>query len=131
MISRCNCRPAYAGRGIRVDEQWRKDFVLFSDWALLAGYKEGLQIDRINNDGDYTPDNCRFVTAKQNCSNRRHSIVWNGITSQEAANALGITRETIRYRVRVLGLPLETAFTAPKTPNGYLRKTSQVGKWRE
>ena len=61
----------YGGRGIRVCNKWNNDVVKFIEWALINGYGKGLQIDRINNDGDYSPDNCRFVTPKENSNNRR------------------------------------------------------------
>lgn len=60
----------YGGRGIRVCDEWRNDFKIFHDWAMSNGYEQGLQLDRINNDGNYEPDNCRFVTVKENCQNR-------------------------------------------------------------
>lgn len=64
---------SYGGRGIKVCEEW-KDPNAFIEWALNNGYQEGLQIDRINNDGDYSPQNCRWVTNKENCRNRRSNI---------------------------------------------------------
>lgn len=60
----------YGGRGIRVCDEWLNDFKSFHNWAIKNNYTQGLQLDRINNDGDYSPDNCRFVTAKENCQNR-------------------------------------------------------------
>ena len=60
----------YGGRGIRVCNSWRRSFVAFRDWAMQNGYSEGLEIDRRNNDGDYAPRNCRFVTKRANCLNR-------------------------------------------------------------
>ena len=62
----------YGGRGITLCEEW-KSFTLFNNWALSHGYKENLQIDRINNDGNYCPENCRFVTHAQNCRNTRYA----------------------------------------------------------
>jgi hypothetical protein len=56
----------YGGRGIKVCDDWKRSFVKFRDWALQNGYEDNLTIDRINVDGDYHPDNCRFVTASDN-----------------------------------------------------------------
>lgn len=62
--------PRYGGRGITLCAAWR-DYVVFAEWARANGYRYGLEIDRIDNNGDYTPENCRFVTGKVNCNNRR------------------------------------------------------------
>mgnify|MGYP001576239828 FL=1 len=64
--------PIYGGRGIRVDPTW-EDFSVFALWATTNGYRSDLQIDRIDVDGDYTPDNCRFVTPQVNSNNRRNN----------------------------------------------------------
>ena len=63
----------YQDRGITVCDEW---LVLenFRDWALSHGYKEGLQIDRVNNDAGYCPENCRWATPKENVNNRRNTI---------------------------------------------------------
>lgn len=60
----------YGGRGIKICKEWNDDFDKFGKWALSHGYKQGLQIDRINNNGDYEPSNCRFVTPLENMHNR-------------------------------------------------------------
>lgn len=56
----------YGGRGIRVCREWLHNFVAFKDWALANGYAVNLTIDRINNNGDYTPDNCQWLTRSEN-----------------------------------------------------------------
>jgi hypothetical protein len=60
----------YGARGIKVCPEWN-DFAAFQDWAYASGYQAGLQIDRINNNGGYSPTNCRWVTPKQNTNNTR------------------------------------------------------------
>ena len=60
----------YGGRGIKMCEEWLYSFQSFFEWSLKNGWKEGLQIDRINNNGNYEPNNCRYVTPKENCNNR-------------------------------------------------------------
>jgi hypothetical protein len=64
----------YGGRGITVCEEWKNDKEKFFDWSLINGYEEGLQIDRIDNDGNYEPGNCRWVSVKDNCRNTSKTI---------------------------------------------------------
>jgi len=64
----------YGGRGITLCQEWHK-FIPFKDWAFANEYKEGLTIDRIDNDKGYSPDNCRFITMRENTQNRRSTIL--------------------------------------------------------
>ena len=57
----------YGGRGILICDEWKNPLV-FCNWAIENGYKKGLEIDRINNDGNYEPSNCQFITHKENCA---------------------------------------------------------------
>jgi hypothetical protein len=68
----------YGGRGIKVCNEWSSDFKTFMEWSLENGYKENLTIDRINNDGNYEPSNCRWITMKEQCTNRRKRGFENG-----------------------------------------------------
>lgn len=61
--------PRYGGRGIRVCPEWRI-YEAFAAWAKAHGYRDELEIDRIDNNGHYTPENCRFVTHRVNCNNK-------------------------------------------------------------
>lgn len=71
----------YGGRGIKVCDEW-KDIVGFLDWAKQTGWKQGLTIDRIDNDGNYCPENCRWVSASDN-SRRKRTTKIDMITAQE------------------------------------------------
>ena len=85
--SRCLCKtePAYkdyGGRGITICNEWKESYPMFLEWANKNGYKKGLMIDRIDNDGNYCPENCRFVDAFVQANNKRNNIVFTiqGIT---------------------------------------------------
>lgn len=76
MKTRCynrNCQDYenYGGRGIYICSMWLHDFNAFATWATENGWGYGLQIDRIDNDREYSPDNCRWVTQLTNMRNRR------------------------------------------------------------
>ena len=84
----------YQDRGITVCDEWLV-FENFRDWALSHGYKDGLQIDRIDNDKGYCPENCRWVTPKENMNNRRNTIrIEDGTSLAMFCSKVGIqTRE--------------------------------------
>lgn len=119
MMERChnNKNPSfhrYGGRGIFVCDGWRASFECFlSD----MGYRpDGMSIDRINNDGPYAPENCRWATAREQQANTRRVrlISWNGKTQplKAWARELGITSVTLRNRLNSGWTP-ERAFTQP------------------
>lgn len=106
MRQRCN-NPTdanykyYGARGIRVCDEWDRSAGAFKEWAERHGYKEGLQIDRIDNEKGYSPENCRWVTSITNARNRRGSRWWHvfGVrygSVREAAESVGLYPEKIR-----------------------------------
>lgn len=66
----------YGGRGISVCPEWKNNFKKFAEWSLTHGYSDNLTIDRIDNSKGYSPDNCRWATILQQCSNRRTNVYY-------------------------------------------------------
>ncbi len=94
----------YGGRGITICDEWKDDFKLFHDWAISNGYRKGLIIDRENVNGNYEPDNCRFVTTTVSARNTRASVflTYNEETKTQAewAEITGISAKKISRRLK-------------------------------
>lgn len=95
---------SYGGRGITVCKEWRNSLPVFYNWAIKNGYKQGLQLDRIDVNKGYTPDNCRFVTVDINLNNKRNSVYLksNGriLTAAQWARELNVSANAIYSRIR-------------------------------
>lgn len=93
----------YGARGIKMCDDWKNNPKSFFDWALSNGYKEGLSIDRIDNNGNYCPENCRWADAKTQANNKENNVYYehDGIrkTISEWADFLGITYGAAKSRV--------------------------------
>lgn len=107
----------YGERGITMCDEWRHDFQSFHDWAVTHGYREDLTIDRIDVNGNYCPENCRWVTMKEQQRNRRNNarITYNGETLplSEWCERLGIKIQTVWDRINKLGWSVKEAFETP------------------
>ena len=122
MIRRCHDPrrkdyPKYGGRGIKVCDEWRESFDAFEAWALAHGYKEGMTIDRICNNRGYSPGNCRLITGRQQCYNRKSNryITINGKTQtlEQWAAEKNIGPDAILHRID-RGWTVEEAIQIPK-----------------
>lgn len=109
MIARCYNKKhmayhRYGGRGIIVTDKWRETPTSFIKWLIDNGWKKGLQVDRENNNGNYSPENCRIITPLQNCNNtnKNHRVIINkeSLTMAEAAKKYHLKYSTVKERVK-------------------------------
>lgn len=112
----------YGARGITVCAEWNDDFASFREWSLANGYEEAAPrgectIDRIDNDGPYSPENCRWVSMKKQSNNRRsnHLVTYNGETHTitEWSEVSGVPYPVLKNRITVLKWPIEKAIETP------------------
>lgn len=109
--TRCNDTKAinykyYGGRGIKICDRWLTFINFWED--MKESYKKGLTLDRINNNGNYEPSNCRWATMKEQTNHRRnnHLFTFNGVTKTLAqwSEIMGINRETLRLKVNAIDI---------------------------
>ena len=126
MRSRCNNPNMeqyrnYGGRGIRVCKDW-DDYIVFKNWAIENGYNDQLSIDRVDVDGNYCPENCRWATPAEQSRNTRANrmITFRGETKTITDWSLitGIPYKTIRKRLEKYGLSVEEALSNSKEHTG-------------
>ena len=122
MIQRCENDYStvygyYGERGISVCQEWKNNFQAFYDWSINNGYKENLTIDRIETNGNYCPENCRWVTMKEQNYNRRtsHKFKIDGVVygMRELSSKIGISEQLIQSRLDH-GWTLEEIINTPK-----------------
>lgn len=118
MVHRCNTKESkdykdYGGRGIKVCADWEKDVNIFYNWSLNNGWNRSLSIERMDNNGNYCPENCKWTTAKEQARNRRSSrmINYNNkmITVAEYCETNNISYATISKRINKLQWSIEDA----------------------
>lgn len=129
MIGRCydpnhQAYNSYGGRGIIVCDKWKNDIEAFAQWALENGWNQKLHMDREENNGNYNPDNCRFVTAQVNMNNRRDNriLTYKEVTDTMAnwARKINIPYQTFARRI-LSGWTVERAIETPL----------EIHKWKQ
>ena len=94
----------YYDKGIKVCDEWQNDFMNFYNWAINNGYQDNLTIDRINNDGNYEPNNCRWATVTEQNNNQSTNIKIkynnNIYTMKQFCKKYNLKRETLDYRLK-------------------------------
>lgn len=94
----------YGLRGITVCQDWDKNYLSFRDWALSSGYKEGLTIERIDVNGNYCPDNCKWLPMSKQADNTTRSVYYlfygKKMTIRQISDETGLTYSTISHRVQ-------------------------------
>lgn len=111
----------YGGRGISVCDTWRNSYLAFREWATSNGYDENLTLDRVDVNGDYTPENCRWATIKEQQSNKRSNVFieYKGekLTLKQIAEKYakpnGISYKAFWYRFCYAKWDLERSLTQP------------------
>lgn len=129
----CHKYEIYGKRGIRICNEWLSSPGTFEEWALNNGYSDKLTIDRIDVNGNYEPNNCRWITAKEQMSNMRRNrfITYNGETHTltEWAEKIGISEPRLWHRLEN-NYPLELLFTnkdlRKRKVNMYLPKSHKL-----
>ena len=149
----CKAYKDYGGRGITVCDEWRnperttvigtkahhvtKGFVAFKEWALVNGYADNLTIDRIDVNKGYSPENCRWVTAKEQQNNTRKNLLvtYKGQTKTlpQWCEELGLNYFRTRNRIFNYGWTVEKAFEYKENASlkliTYKGKTQSVAEW--
>ncbi|MDQ1281602.1 MAG: hypothetical protein QG670_2867 [Thermoproteota archaeon] len=122
MMQRCynpkhKSYPQYGGRGITVCDEWINNLPSFYEWAVASGYKDNLTIDRIDNNGNYCPENCKWSTSIEQGNNQRTNrhITYQGktLTPTQWGRELKIAVHLIRNRIFKLGWTVEKTFLTP------------------
>lgn len=118
----------YGLRGITVCQEWVNSFEVFFKWAMENGWEKGLTLDRINNDGDYEPSNCRWATHKVQNRNKRSNILITAFGETKCMvewsedSRCKVSYAGLRQRIKILKWESETAIITQKMNSGGGRK---------
>jgi hypothetical protein len=129
-VATCKAYKYYGGRGIKVCKEWH-EYIPFRDWALSHGYTEKLTIDRIDVNGDYCPENCRWATYLVQMNNKRNNriVEYQGkkCTMAELAREHGLSSSVVSARLRK-GLPMDLALSKEDFRGRVLKEGKIKGK---
>ena len=111
---KCPVYPLCGGRGIHFSEEWQ-DVENFISWCKQTYPKTGEEwsLDRIDNNKDYSSQNCRWASARTQANNRRNNVIYKGKTLAEWSKITGIKPTTINRRLHVMKWPIEKALFKP------------------
>jgi hypothetical protein len=137
---KCNAYKNYGARGIKVCDEWMNDSSSFFKWALANGYKEKLQIDRIDNNKGYSPENCRWVERHVNAQNKRprkkKSNLPIGTFSHHNRSKIYKCKISDKKKIIYLGA-YKTKYESAKAYNDYIEKNNtyhtknNLEEWKE
>ncbi len=114
---KCKSYPDYGERGIQVCKEWQDDVKAFCDWGMANGYAEGLHFDREENEGDYTPANCRFVSRTISNRNTRRNVLITAFGETKCASEwvadkrCSVSWCTLKERIKTGKWKIEDAIT--------------------
>ena len=97
----------YGQRGITVCDEWKNNPKAFCEWSLENGYRQGLEIDRINVNDGYSPNNCRFVTRRTNCLNCRRTLLYHGEPLKFVCERENLSYQAIQSYAKKHGCSIE------------------------
>lgn len=131
MRKRCKHHPRYAGRGIKMCDEW-SDYTVFRDWALSHGYSDDLTIERVNVNGDYCPENCTWIPLSEQARNRRTTrlVEYKGETMSlaKACEMANMPYKQVFDRITRHGWSIEKALETPiKRKSELHKKCDELG----
>lgn len=120
----------YGGRGVTICKEWLDDFMNFYNWAMANGYRDDLTIERKDVNGDYCPENCCWITQKEQAKNRRATLRTkdkngNEVYAMDVAKENGIKMSVVVAR-KAKGWDLDKALNTPLIQQTLKRKVSQI-----